>query len=246
MKKEFEGRFLGVLGGMGPMAGAFFLQRLIALTPAQRDQDHIPTILWSDPRIPDRPSAFLGRGEDPLPWFNNAIATLIRSGAEAIAIPCNTAHLWHRQMTESTERPVLHIARAVIEDLRRRGIHSGRIGLMATEVTLNARMYQDLLEGSGYECVTPDAAEVEEYCSTPIRLVKQNRIAESFEPVARCVDLLGRRGADAVVLGCTELPVALPHSRRPELAVPVLDSIDALALAAIDWHRSGHAPRVKD
>lgn len=64
---QFAGRFLGVLGGMGPLAGATFVNRLVLLTPATSDQHHIPAILWNDPRVPGRPAAFLHQGEDPLP-----------------------------------------------------------------------------------------------------------------------------------------------------------------------------------
>jgi aspartate racemase len=241
MNDKFSGRFLGVLGGMGPLAGAFFVQRLIALTPSTRDQDHIPTILWSDPRIPDRPSGFLKQGEDPLPWLINGISELKRSGAKAIAIPCNTAHLWHRQMAAATDVPVLHIAQAVVEDLGRRRISTGKIGLMATAVTLRARLYQDLLEQHGFDCIVPAEDELELHCAKAIALVKVNRVDEAFEAAERCVDLLLRRGADAVVLGCTELPLALPHSRRAAMKIPILDSVDALALSALSWYLDGQA-----
>lgn len=239
MNEKFAGRFLGVLGGMGPLAGAFFVQRLVALTPATRDQDHIPTILWSDPRIPDRPAAFLQQGEDPLPWFTHAISELTRSGAKAIAIPCNTAHLWHRQMAEATDVPVLHIAQAVADDLCRRNLRTGRIGLMATSVTLRARLYQDLLERHGFDCIAPAEDEPAHHCAKAIALVKVNRIEEAFGHAERCVHILRARGAQAVVLGCTELPLALPHSRRVAMKIPILDSVDALALSALNWYR-GH------
>lgn len=246
MNEKISGRFLGVLGGMGPLAGAFFVQRLIALTPATRDQDHVPTILWSDPRIPDRPAAFLRQGEDPLPWFIHAIAELKRCGAKAVVIPCNTAHLWHRQMAASTDIPVLHIAESVVEDLRRRHMGAGRIGLMATSVTLRARLYQDLLEQHGFDCITPTEDELERHCAKAIALVKANRVDEAFEAAERCVDLLVRQGAQAVVLGCTELPLALPHSRRAAMKVPILDSVDALALSALDWYRGPTSERSID
>src|SRR4030081_501425 len=86
------GRVLGVLGGMGPLASAQFMLRLTLLTAAERDQDHIPAVLWSDPRVPDRGPAARGPGPAPLPWLMGAINGRPQAGCGAIATPCNTPH----------------------------------------------------------------------------------------------------------------------------------------------------------
>src|ERR1700743_751536 len=122
--------YLGVLGGMGPMARALFMERLTALTPVQSDQSHIPAILWSDPRIPDRNDAKFHGGEDPLPWLIHGASRLRDAGAGAIVIPCNTAHFWYDSLKQQISIPVLHIVQAVAANLRRMGIHGGCIGLM--------------------------------------------------------------------------------------------------------------------
>jgi aspartate racemase len=236
---QFEGRFLGVLGGMGPMAGAAFMERLTALTAAECDQQHVPAILWSDPRIPDRPAGHAGRGADPLPWMQNGLNRLVAAGAKALAIPCNTAHLWYDQLAASSPVPVLHIVQAVIDDLRRQGIDKGRIGLLGTATTLNTGLYQRALQAQGYESITPADDQIKRRCAESIQSVKANRLAESSDPAAECVVYLRGQGADAVVLGCTELPLALPHRLRGGLGVAITDSIDALALASLDWYRSG-------
>ena len=239
MNDRFDAKMLGVLGGMGPMAGAVFLERLTALTEASRDQEHIPTVLWSDPRVPDRTAAWLAGGEDPLPWLLNGIRRLEQAGAKAIAIPCNTAHLWYTQMANATMLPVLHIVEATVEDLKRQGLAGGKIGVMGSAGTLTSGLYQQRLEACGYEWVTPSDEEIEESCTPAISLVKANRTAEAYEPAAGCVRGLIRRGAIAVVLGCTELPLAIPHARRREFGVEFSDSIDGLARAAIRWYFGG-------
>jgi aspartate racemase len=137
-------RMLGVLGGMGPLASAQFMLRLTLLTPADCDQDHIPTVLWSDPRVPDRTAARAGTGPDPLPWLLRGIHGLRQAGCGAIAIPCNTAHGWFDQMAAAAELPILHIVDAAATDLARLGVKPGRIGLMGTAATLAMRLYQDL------------------------------------------------------------------------------------------------------
>jgi len=236
MDSKDSGRLLGVLGGMGPMASAAFMVRLTALASVESEQQHVPAILWSDPRVPDRPSGYLGNGPDPLPWMQNGLMHLVHAGAQAIVVPCNTAHLWYEQMAASISIPILHIVQAVIDDLRRNGIKQGRIGLLGTAVTLRLALYQRMLEANGYKCVMLADDDLASYCTTAILQVKANRLAEAYTPARRCIDLLRHRRVDAIVLGCTELPLAVPHEIRPDLGVVITDSIDALALAAIDWH----------
>jgi aspartate racemase len=140
-----NGKVLGVLGGMGPLASAHFMVRLTLLTPATRDQDHVPAVLWSDPRVPGRTGEHMSGGEDPLPWLVHGIEGLRRAGCGAIVIPCNTAHGWYDEMSKAAEVPILHIVDAAARELRRFGIAPGRIGLMATQATLTMRLYQDRL-----------------------------------------------------------------------------------------------------
>ena len=226
-------RVLGVLGGMGPLAGATFMQRLTLLTPAERDQDHIPAILWSDPRVPDRTAARLSGGEDPLPALLRGIAGLEAAGCGAIAIPCNTAHGWFEPMQAATRLPILHIVEAAADELLRLGVTAGPIGLMATKGTLAMRLYQTRLEGRGYECLVPSEAEMDRIVMPAIDLVKANKVPESYAPLAEMARRLIERGARAVVLGCTEIPLGI--SAGPALPFPVSDTIDALARAAIAW-----------
>ncbi|HWT10008.1 MAG TPA: amino acid racemase [Roseomonas sp.] len=226
-------RMLGVLGGMGPLAGATFMQRLTLLTPADRDQDHIPSILWSDPRVPDRTAARLSGGEDPLPWLLRGIAGLEAAGCGAIAIPCNTAHGWFEGMQAATRLPILHIVHAAADELLRLRVPPGAVGLLATSGTLAMRLYQDRLAARGYDCLVPTEEEMSRIVMPAIDLVKANRIAESYAPLAEMARRLIERGARAVVLGCTEIPLGI--AAGPALPFPVADTIDALARAAIAW-----------
>jgi aspartate racemase len=118
---------IGVLGGMGPAATVDFLAKLIRLTPAERDQDHVPVVVLSEPRVPDRVGPIMdGRGPSPLDALRRGIRTLERAGAGCIAIPCHTAHFWYDQMVASAHVPILHIADAVLADLTRHGATDGR------------------------------------------------------------------------------------------------------------------------
>lgn len=238
MSERREVAVLGVLGGMGPLAGATFAGRVVALTPAARDQDHIPLILCNDPRVPDRSAARLGQGEDPLAAMVRGVRVLERAGATLIAIPCNTAHLWYDQLAAATALPVLHIIDSVCDDLERLGAGGSRVGLMGTAATLQLGLYRDPLRRRGFQVLETEPEEVR-LCTEAIEAVKANASDQAFAPAAACIRRLVERGAQAVVLGCTELPLAVPHARRGSFGAVLTDSIDALARTAIDRCAAG-------
>ncbi|HZH46555.1 MAG TPA: amino acid racemase [Roseococcus sp.] len=222
---------LGVLGGMGPLASADFMRQLTLLTPAERDQDHVPAMLWSDPRVPDRTLARLAGGEDPLPALLRGLRALEAAGCGVIAIPCNTAHGWYDALQATCPLPILHIVEAARRDLD--GIE-GPVGLLGTAATLEMGLYQ---RGLQRECLLPDAATMERLVTPGIALVKANRVAEAHAPLAQAARRLRERGAAAVVLGCTEIPLGI--AAGPPLGFPVVDTVAALARAAIRHVRGG-------
>ena len=232
-------RIIGVLGGMGPLPGADFLARLTLATPASRDQDHVRAVLWSDPTVPDRTEAALGGGPSPLPAMLAGVRVLERAGAGCLAIPCNTAHLWAEEIAAATALRLLHIVDAAAEALAARGIRGGTVGLMGTEATLRLGLYQGRLSRRGHACLFPDDDEMQRLVTPAIARVKANDLAGATGPLLAVARRLAERGAAAVVLGCTEIPLAL---RGPEAAgsgLVLIDTIDALARAALAWARGG-------
>jgi aspartate racemase len=234
------GRILGVLGGMGPLASAHFMVRLTQLTPATRDQEHVPAILWSDPRVPERTVRRPTGAADPLPWLLRGIDGLERAGCGAIAMPCNTAHRWYEPMREHARVPILHIVDAAAAELACTAI-GRRVGIMATEAALEMRLYQDRLGELGWDCIVPTADEMARLVTPAIRLVKLNRSAEASAPLAAVTQSLATRGAGSIVLGCTEIPLGLQAGPAPDL--PLVDTIDALARAAVAWARGDDSLR---
>jgi aspartate racemase len=228
-------KILGVLGGMGPLASAQFMMRLTLLTPASRDQDHIPTVLWSDPRVPDRGNPL--PGVHPLPVMLRGIEGLKQAGCGAVVIPCNTAHAWYDEMVAAAGIPMPHIVDAAAADLARMGIKPGRIGLMATPTTLRLKLYQQRLARLGWDCLEPTDEQMTGLVSPAIAQVKANHVRDAYEPLAEVVNDLAARGAAAVVLGCTEIPLGILAGPADRLRAPVVDTIDSLARAAIAWAR---------
>ncbi len=231
------GRVLGVLGGMGPLASAHFMVRLTLLTPAERDQDHVPAILWSDPRVPARWLPPHGDGPGPLPFLVRGLRGLAAAGCGAIAIPCNTAHGWINGMRAATTLPILHIVDAAAADLRRQAVPPGVVGVLGTGATLELRLYQDHLAAAGWPCIEPTPEEMSQLVMPAITAVKANRVSEAYAPLAEAILALRARGALAVILGCTEIPLGIQAGPHETLGVPLVDTIDALARASIAWAR---------
>jgi len=233
---------LGILGGMGPLATADFLAKVTLRTPAHRDQDHLRTLTLSDPTVPDRTAALQGDGPSPLPALREGVAFLNRSGCSLIAIPCNTAHFWHSELQGESLAPILHIVDAVLEVAGREAPALERFGVLATNGTVTARIYHDRLEARGK--VALDLSDLGERNPIPegIRAVKAGELDRARGLFEEGAEHLVERGAEGLLLGCTELSSVLDAS-SPLAGVPVWDASEALAEACVARMRSPRFPR---
>jgi len=230
----FSAPILGVLGGMGPLATVDFLAKLIEETPATHDQEHIPVITYSVPQIPDRPAAILNNAESPLPHMLAGITTLKNAGAGTVAIACNTAHYWYDDLVQQGGLPILHIADAACSDLARRSMKATRVGLIATKGTVAAGFFQQRLAQHGIECVLSSEIEQDQFVLPAIEHVKRNELAPAHALALESVRQLHARGAEAVILGCTEIPLAVDFADS-DIAPACVDATRALARACVAW-----------
>ncbi len=221
---------IGILGGMGPLATADFLRKLVEATPAERDQDHVPLLVYSVPQIPERVPAILGRGESPLPAMRVGVDVLTRAGARCLAIACNTAYHWFDELAAACPVPILHIADAAVAELG----DARRVGLVATAGTLQSGFYQRRLAAAARQVVLPDAAAEHGLILPGIRLVKEARLRDAGALFAQALAGLRARGAERVVLACTEVPVGLA-AVDPAPDAAVVDATAALARACVAW-----------
>jgi aspartate racemase len=222
---------LGVLGGMGPAATADFLLRLARLTRAERDQDHVPTIVYSDPRTPDRSDAILGRGPDPLPAMLRGIEFLERAGCALIAIPCNTAHHWYDDLARRSSVPILHIADAAARQLRSLPT-SRKVGILATDGTLRSGIYQARLDAAGFATVDLTDLGDGNPVMRGIRAMKAGQDAAAREALTAGGRTLVQRDAGALLIACTDVSAAMVDVTSLS-GVPVLDASTCLALASL-------------
>jgi aspartate racemase len=219
---------------MGPLATADFYEKLIARTPAARDQEHVPVVVYAVPQVPDRTAALLHGGASPLPALLAGLRTLAAAGAQAIAIPCNTAHAWYDELAAASPVPILHIADAACAAAARIAGAGARLGLVATAGTLAAGFYPRRLAALGSDCAAPSTAEMDALVTPGIAAVKAGDVEAGGRLLERAVDAVLARGAAAVILGCTEVPVALDRLGSP-LRAKCVDATAALAARCVDW-----------
>ncbi len=225
-------RIIGILGGMGPAATADLFLEIIRLSPARRDQEHFPMLIFSNPAIPDRTEAILGRGEDPVPAMVQGALRLQQAGAGILAIPCNAAHYFLPRIKACLSIPVINMIEQTCSYIRFQHPGFRKVGLLAATGTIYCGVYQAACLKAGFDLIEPDETSQARVHQAIIEVkegVHNEQTGFSLESIGE--DLV-RRGAGAVILGCTEIPLALNPFRVP---YPCINATRVLAQAAVDW-----------
>jgi aspartate racemase len=227
---------VGILGGMGPAATADLYAKIIAATPAERDQDHLHVVIWADPTVPDRSTALLHGGVDPTPWLRRGAEKLVAMGASFIAVPCNTAHAFLPRIAADIPVPFLHMMEETATAIEVAHPTIERVGLLATSGTVAAGRYQEWFARHHIEVAVPDEETQERYVMRAIHCVKSGQTGRDVtELVGEAARYLVNHGAEAVITGCTELPLIFKNG---DAAVPVIDPTAVLAEAVVRHARS--------
>lgn len=221
-------KVLGIIGGMGPLATADLYRKIAEHTDAAADQEHPRTVIDSNTDIPDRTAALLHGGDDPTPELVRSARRLVSIGAEVLLIPCNTAHCFYDGVAAAVDVPILHMIALTRDALIARGVTVA--GLLATDGTVQSGIYQDAFAGSGVTLLVPDAADQAAVMDIVYNGVKAGDLARDAAPFRRACENLLARGAQTLILGCTELP---PAFELYHLDYPAADPTLELALAAI-------------
>lgn len=233
-------KVIGILGGMGPEATLSLFEKIIANTPATRDQDHLRVIIDSNAKIPDRTPAILGQGETPVPAIIESGRTLERAGADFIVIPCVSAHFFLDELSGQLTLPILSLFDAVAEELERQQPVPAAVGLLATTGTIHGGRFQERLQKRGIDTLVPGLDDQKRVMSVIYRVKATSSGAgreEMRSELRSVVTTLVDRGAQAIVAGCTEIPLVL---RSQDVPLPFFDSLVVLARAAIV--RAGRRP----
>ena len=219
---------LGVIGGLGPIATAHFMELVIRMTEADTDQEHLDMILYNRPSIPDRTGYILDPTKpNPLPEMIRVGNALARQGAKLIAIPCMTAHYFHADLTRYIEAPIVHAIHETAVHLKKHGIT--KVGIMATDGTVRSKLFQQELLEHGITPVIPGEQGQKCVMSVIYDDIKANRPAEMDKFDFAAKDLRDQ-GAEAIILGCTELSLV---KRDYPIGAGYLDAMEVLAQTCV-------------
>lgn len=229
---SYSYKTIGVLGGMGPAATASFMQRVIDLTMAEDDANHVPLLVDMNPQIPSRISAILDGGEDPAPALAEMAKSLERSGAAALAMPCNTAHYYAEAITQAVDIPLLNMLTLAATDVRRAiggaGTGKAKVGLLASPLTDQVHIFRDAFAPQDLDVIFPHDAD---HVLSIIREIKANGLSDDMASALLALGQeLESRGASCLLVGCSEFSML---TRELETELPVRDTVDILAAEVI-------------
>ena len=240
-------RTIGVLGGMGPAAAADFYARIVASHGALRDQDHPPCIMYNATQVPDRTAFLLDGGADPTAELVAAARLLESTGADFIAIPCNSAHAFLAPMRQAVSIPVLDMIALAVAAVARVVPQARRIGVLAASGTVRIGLYDKPLSGRGLAALYPDA-EVQRDVMSAIKDVKAGGAGQTSDPrLIGAAEHLRDRGAECIVMGCSEVPLALTGNDSPVVAIDgnqtLVDTALALGIGRVGFEEVADAIR---
>ena len=224
---------IGILGGMGPEATAYFFYLIIKNTDAAKDQEHIPILIWNNPKIPPRTEAILYGGPSPLPLLVEGVKILEKGGAGLIVMPCITAHYFARQIARRAKVPFVNLLDESLRFAKKRIPGMKKAGLVASSGTVKSRLFHKTFEKNGIEIITPEPNEQQKVMDA---IFGTSGIKAGFTAgrprttVVRVARRLIERGAEAVIAGCTEVPLVLKEN---DISVPLIEPMKIGALTCI-------------
>ena len=222
---------IGIFGGMGPEATADLYRKIVELTPATRDQDHIPTLIYSFPQVPERTGCIRNHDNSIIPYLVEGVTRLEKAGASFIAIPCNTVHYYFDYMKNAVSIPIINMIEETVSEVAVKRPGTREVGLLATAGTLESGLYENELIKNGYKVIIPDEKIENENVMQAVFGIKaghKRKISEGL--LAEAGRHLVERGAETIILGCTEIPLAF---NVRSVRVPVVDATRVLAERSI-------------
>ena len=223
-----EREILGVIGGLGPGATAHFMNLVIDMTDAKTDQEHLPMIVYNMPFIPDRTAYILDNTkENPLPKMLEVGRSLCAQGVSRIAIPYVTAHYFMDELEKEIPVSLINGVRETVAHLKENGIY--KVGIMATDGTIRSGIFHKELEKQGLSPIAPSAGAQKHVMHLIFDNVKAGKPAEMERFLAAAKDLRDQ-GAEAIILGCTELSLI---KRDHKIGPGFIDAMEVLARQSV-------------
>jgi aspartate racemase len=218
---------------MGPEATAYFYEQIIHQTKADTDQDHIRTLIYSNPKIPPRTDAILGKGSNPTPLLVEGFQRLKDAGADFVVMPCVTAHYFYPDVRDQVDIPFINLLDEAVRWAKDKVPELKKAGLVASTGTLESRLFDNVFGNAGIDVIHPEEEEqnqVMEAIFGPEGIKAGFTSGSPNETLVSIAKVLVARGADAVIAGCTEVPLVL---KERDLPVPLIEPLRIAARACI-------------
>lgn len=198
---------LGIIGGMGPLSTAELFYDIVRFTKADGDSAHLPILIDNDPSVPDRTKAIVTGSNKPAEHISRNIQKLAAQGAEIFIVCCNTSHYFFNEIVDKTKADIINMTSVAAEFSAKKGLK--RICVLATTGTIQSSVYKNALEQFGIEAVNPSAFGQKQIMNVIYNDIKAGRATdeENFRRLLLSEKQLS--GADAFLLGCTELSLAI-------------------------------------
>jgi len=224
-------RTVGVIGGMGPAATLEFQARLLAATPAARDQDHLRVLVDCNPKVPDRNAAILGAGPSPGPVLAAMARGLERAGADFLVMPCNTAHAFADDIRAAAAIPLI----SLVDETAAAAADAApgqAVGVLAVDGARAAGLYEAALGARGLTPVMLGAEDQRRFMACIYAIKAGDTGASVRAEMTSLTRVLTAGGARAVIAACTELPLVLDPG---DLDAPLIDSTAVLVARTLDY-----------
>ncbi len=215
---------IGILGGMGTQAGLDFCNKLAVLNRGKIDQEYPLFILYNKSNIPGRPES-IGSQTKKLSnkstnkisreKYNKVLKSLLKgckllekNKCKFIVIPCNTAHYWFDDLQNKINIPIINMPKEVFKFTKKKCKKNSKVGLLATEGTLKTGVYKKFFE-KDYKLIEPSQKIQKFYVNKAIKLVKMGNVKAAAKAIKPAIDSLIKMRCKKIILGCTELPIAI-------------------------------------
>ena len=198
---------IGILGGMGTQAGLDFCNKLAVLNRGKTDQKYPLFILYNKSNIPKRP--------ENLKKYYNVLKSLVagcnllkKNKCKFIVMPCNTAHYWYDDLQKKIKIPIISIPKEVYIHTKKTCKKNSKIGILCTEATLKTGIYNRYFD-KNFKLISPEKSLQTKYVNKAIKYVKLGKVKEAEKAIKPAVNYLMKIKCKKIILGCTELPIAI-------------------------------------
>lgn len=242
MKTAETKKTIGILGGMGPEATAHFFNLIVRMTRASQDSDHIPLVIINNPRIPDRTQAIVNKGKSPLPDLIRAARKLEQAGADFIVMPCITAHYYYPEIIKHINISFIHMIKEVANFIQTELPDIHNFGLLSTTGTIKTELFQKEIANTDRHIIIPDPEQQKKVMDAVYgkKGIKAGHLEIPREKLSEVRDHLKKKGAEAIITGCTEISFALEDKK---FSIPLINSLQILAITSIQ--KAGYQISIK-